>query len=177
MKLSFHKSLRAAALVNRFKFGALGALALLLIAAIVPQRIIAQNAGQLIFTPTGKELIQVIPPNTAAIAYVSVAAMRDGAQYVYNVPLTGFTLVMAEEQSVATLNPAGTLAAGTVTMPPTLYDGKVVTIFSSADVTALTLSTSNGATFVPAQAPFTLSANTSRSYVYDLANNQWHRFQ
>lgn len=140
-------------------------------------RVVAQNAGQLIFTPTGKELIQVIPPSTAAIAYVPLSALRDGAQYVYNVPLTGFTLVMTAEQSVVSLNPAGTLAAGTVTLPPTLYDGKIVTIFSSQIITALTLNTSNSATFVPA-APTTFAAvNGSVSFVYDLALNQWHRFQ
>jgi hypothetical protein len=138
---------------------------------------IAQNAGQLIFTPTGQELVQVIPPNTAAIAYVPLAALRDGAQYVYNVPLTGFTIVMTAEQSVVSLNPAGGIATGTITMPPTLYDGKIVTIGSSqAITTTLTLNTSNGATFVPA-APTTLAANVSVSFIYDKANNQWHRFQ
>jgi hypothetical protein len=166
------------AISKTFRAFVLGALALgAVLAAVLPLRSIAQNAGQLIFTPTGQELIQVIPPNTAAIAYVPLAAVRDGAQYVYNVPLTGFTIVMTAEQSVVSLNPAGTLATGTVTLPPTLYDGKIATIFSSADVTLLTVNTSNGATFAPAAPAAILTANTSRSYIYDKANNQWHRFQ
>lgn len=138
---------------------------------------IAQNAGQLIFTPTGQELVQVIPPNTAAIAYVSLAAMRDGAQYSFQAPLTGTTIVMAAETSVLSLNPAGTLAALTITMPPTLYDGKIVTIFSSQILTALTLNTSNSATFVPAAPTATTVVNTAYSFIYDKALNQWHRFQ
>lgn len=149
----------------------------LLVGAIGADRAAAQNAGQQIFTPTGKELIQVIPPNTAAIAYMSVSGLRDGAQYVYNVPLTGFTLVMLPEQSVVSLNPAGTLATGTITMPPATTDGKIVSIFSSQIITALTINTSNGATFVPAVVTTLAAANNSVSYIYDLANNQWHRFQ
>lgn len=166
MKLCFRNLLLAASLM----------IGVLLCAIGPTQRAFAQNAGQLLFTPTGKELVQVIPPSTAAIAYVPLAMLRDGAQYVYNVPLTGFTLVMTAEQSVVSLNPAGTLATGTVTLPPTLYDGKIVSIFSSQTITALTLNTSNSATFVPAVVT-TLAAGSSVSYIYDLANNQWHRFQ
>jgi hypothetical protein len=155
----------------------LAAGAALALVAFGMERSAAQNAGQVQLTPTGKELIQIYPPGTAASVYMSVAALRDGAQWVYNVPLTGFTLVMAAEQSVVSLNPAGTLAAGTVTLPPTTVDGKIATIFSSQIITALTLNTSNSATFVPA-APTTFAAvNGSVSFVYDKALNQWHRFQ
>lgn len=137
----------------------------------------AQSNTQLQFTPTGKELIELTPPGSATFVYVPLAAVRDGGQYVYATPLTGTTTVMTAEQSVAAFNPAGTLAALTVTLPPTLYDGKIVTIFSSQIITTLTLNTSNSATFVPA-APTTLaSANLSISFIYDKANNQWHRFQ
>jgi len=147
-----------------------------LIAVFLSAAAFAQSSQQLLFTPTGKELIELTPPGSATLAYVPLAAVRDGGQYVYNVPLTGFTIVMAAEQSVVSLNPAGTLATGTVTLPPTLYDGKIVSIFSSAAITALTLNTSNSATFVPAVVT-TLAANASVSYIYDKANNQWHRFQ
>jgi len=155
---------------------ALAIAVVMLAVLVVPGR--AQNAGQLQFTTTGKELIQIYPPNTAANVFVPVSALRDGAQYVYNVPLTGFTLVMTAEQSVVSLNPAGTLPAGTVTLPPTLVDGKIVSIFSSQIITSMTLNTSNGATFVPAfGTTFFASVNLSVSFIYDKANNQWHRFQ
>lgn len=144
--------------------------------AVGINRGIAQNAGQYLFTPTGKELIQVIPPNTAAIAYTSISSLRDGRMWVYNVPITGFTLTLTVDQSVTSLNPAGTLASGTIVFPATGVDGKSVSIWSSQTITALTLSTTNGATFVPA-APTTIAAAAQLEFVYDLANNQWHRFQ
>lgn len=139
-------------------------------------RLQAQNAGQVQQTVTGSELVQIIPSNTAAIVYTSTSSLRDGRMWVYNAPLTGFTLTMTDVQSVVSLNPAGTIAAGTIVLPPTLTDGKTVSIFTSQTITALTLSTSNSATFVPA-AVTTLAANASVEYVYDKANNQWHRFQ
>lgn len=147
-----------------------------LVALLVGSNVEAQNAGQVQYTPTGAEMVQIYPSGTAANVYVPLASLRDGVQGSYNVPLTGFTRVMAPEQSVLTLDPAGTLATGTVTLPATLSDGKVVTIFSSQTITALTINTSNGATFVPAVVT-TLAANASVSYWYDKALNQWHRFQ
>jgi hypothetical protein len=136
----------------------------------------AQSSDQLLYTPTGKELIQLTPPGSATNAYVPLAAVRDGAQYVYTVPLTGFTITMTTEQSVLSLNPAGTLATGLITLPATLYDGKIVTVFSTQVVTTLSWATSNSATFVPS-APTTIAANGSLSFIYDKTNNQWHRFQ
>jgi hypothetical protein len=136
----------------------------------------AQSPQQLLYTPTGKEMIELTPPGSATYAYIPLSAVRDGAQYVYNVPPSGFTITMTAEQSVLSLNPAATLATGLVTLPPALYDGKIVTIFSTQTVTVLSMSAANSATFVPA-APGTIAANTALSFIYDKANNQWHRFQ
>lgn len=168
--------------LNIRAFLAAGALAALLsLGSFAINRGLAQNAGNVQFTPTGTEMIQIYPAGTAANVFVPLASFRDGAQWIYNVPLTGFTIVMTAEQSVVSLNPAGTLATGTVTMPPTLYDGKIVSIFSSQIITSLTLNTSNSATFVPAAGTglFGALANggVSVSFIYDKALNQWHRFQ
>lgn len=140
-------------------------------------RVGAQNAGQTINTLLGNELVEIKSQtnNTTAFSYTTTANLRDGRQWLYQVPLTGFSITMTVSQSVVSLNPAGTLATGTIVMPPTGFDGKTVTIFSTQIVTALTLSTSNSATFAPA-AVTALAANVPVSYVYDLANNQWHRF-
>lgn len=140
--------------------------------------VVAQNANQVILTMLGSELIQVQSPvnNTAAIAYTSVASLRDGRMWVYLAPLTGFTLALTPLQSAVSLNPAGTIAAGTVTLPATTVDGKVASIFTSNTITALTINTTNSATFVPAVVT-TLTAGSTVSYVYDKANNQWHRIQ
>lgn len=158
-------------------------ISMLLVALALPsllamsERAQAQANNQLLYTPTGKEMIELTPPGSATFAYVPLAAVRDGAQYSFSAPLTGATIVMTAEQSIISVNPAGTLAALTITLPPTLYDGKIVTIFSSQILTALTLNTSNGATFVPAAPTAVAAANTAYSFIYDKANNQWHRFQ
>lgn len=136
----------------------------------------SQNANQVLLTMLGSELIQVIPANTAAISYTTVASLRDGRMYVANVPLTGFTLTMTPLQSVVSLNPAGTLAAGTIVLPATLVDGKTVGIYTTQTITALTLSTSNTATFTPT-AVTTLTANSHVSYVYSVAANTWYRIE
>lgn len=136
----------------------------------------AQNQFQTIATLLGTELVEIRPAGSAYSAFTTVANLRDGRMYLYNAPLTGFAITMTVSQSVVSLNPAGTLATGTITLPPTAFDGKTVTIFSSQTITALTINTSNGATFVPAVVT-TLAANASVAYVYDLANNQWHRYE
>lgn len=140
----------------------------------------AQNSSTYPQIPTllGNELVQIQSRtnNTAAITYTTTANLRDGRGWIYQVPLTGFSITMTVAQSIVALNPAGTLATGAIVMPPTQDDGKTVTFFSTAIVTALTVTTSNSATFAPAVVT-ALAANVPISYVYDLANNQWHRFQ
>lgn len=156
--------------------------ACLLVAAILAiapaARAISQSTNQVIMTLLGTEQIQVYSQvnNTAAIAYTTTASLRDGRMYLYNVPVTSFTITLTPTQSAVILNPAGTLAAGAIVMPPTGVDGKLVTIYTTQTITALTLSTSNSATFTPA-AITTLAANTSVAYVYNLAGNVWYRMQ
>lgn len=132
-----------------------------------------QSADQIIYTLAGSELVQVQPANTAAVAYTTVSNLRDGRGYIYNVPLTGFTITMNVRQSAVSLNPAGTLATGTVTLPPTTFDGKFVTIFTTQTITSLTLAVSNTATVNTAVT--TLAANATVGYIYSLADNKWYR--
>ena len=161
-------------MTRKLKIGAF--FGLLLAYGVAASYGIAQNAGQVLTTLLGNELVQVQSQvnNTAAIAYTTTANLRDGRMWVYNVPLTGFTITMTVSQSAVSLNPAGTLATGTIVLPPTTFDGKVVSIFTTQTITALTISTSNGATFAPAVVT-TLAAGTSVSYVYSLAGSVWHR--
>jgi hypothetical protein len=138
---------------------------------------LAQNTGQVLATLLGSELIQLTSPTntTAAITYTTTANIRDGRDYVYNVPLTGATISLAVVKSALSLNPAGTIAALTVNLPPTTFDGKIVSIFTTQTITALTLATTNGATI---NTPVTtLAANATVAYVYDLATTTWYRIQ
>jgi hypothetical protein len=135
----------------------------------------AQNAGQTLSTLVGTELfpVQSSINSTAAITYASVNQVRNSRGWVYAAPASG-TLTMTTAQSAVSLNPSGTISAYTVVLPPTPQDGAVVSIFTSATITTLTLSTSDSSTFVPTKVT-TLTAGSSVGYVYDNANNVWHR--
>jgi hypothetical protein len=92
--------------------------------------------------------------------------------YDYQVPTTGFSYTFGT-YNVLILNPAGTLATGTITMPANPVDGMTVTFSSTQEITSLTLA-GNGATInntisglVPGQ---------SMSYIYRSASTSWFVF-
>jgi hypothetical protein len=92
-------------------------------------------------------------------------------QYDYQVPTTGFTYTFAAGTTVLVMNPAGTLATGTITMPAAPADGMTITFSSTKQITALTLA-GNGATIV---SPVTLlPANQATTYVYRLSSTTWY---
>jgi hypothetical protein len=96
-------------------------------------------------------------------------------QYDYQAPTTGFSYTFAAGTNVLVMNPAGTLATGTITMPASPADGMTITFSSSQQITALTVqgntgqSMSNAVTFLPAK--------TAASYVYRLSNTTWYPMQ
>ena len=154
-------------------FGILGAL----VAGALGVAYAEVSPNQVINTLTGTEYVEIISPvnTTAALAFAPVASLRDGRSYVYGTPSTGFTLTMGVNQSAVSLNPAGSLSTGAIVLPPTTFDAKIVSIFSTQAISTLTLSVSNGATI---NTPVTsLTANQSVEYVYDLATTTWYRIQ
>ena len=89
------------------------------------------------------------------------------------VPITGFSITIANNTSTLLLNPAGTLASGTIALPTTPFDGMEVQVATSQTITALTVTSSqtiNGA-------PTTLTANTGFKYIYHLAATTWYRLR
>ena len=96
-------------------------------------------------------------------------------QYDYQTPTTGFSYTFAAGTQVLVMNPAGTLATGTITMPASPSDGMTITFSSSQQITALTVqgntgqSMSNAVTFLPGK--------TAASYVYRLSNTTWYPTQ
>lgn len=92
--------------------------------------------------------------------------------YAYQVLTTGFSYTFAAGTQTLVINPAGTLATGTVTMPASPVDGMVITITSTQQVTALTVVGNSGQTVVGA--PAQLAANSPVSFVYRLANTTWY---
>jgi hypothetical protein len=91
----------------------------------------------------------------------------------YLQPATGFAVTIGPGVSDLILDPAGTLAAGAVTMPVGPGDRQKITVATSHTITALTVSANPGQTI--AGAPTTLVANTSFQYRYKASNSTWYR--
>ena len=91
--------------------------------------------------------------------------------YDYQTPTTGFSYTFAAGTQTLVMNPAGTLAAGTITMPASPSDGMTITFSSTKQITAVTLNGNTGQTVVGGVSY--LPANTAVAYVYRSANTSW----
>jgi trimeric autotransporter adhesin len=87
-------------------------------------------------------------------------------------PATGFTYTVPNGTASALINPAGTLATGTINMPAVPTDGQKLTIASSQQITALTMS-GNGNTLLGALV--TIGANGFATWQYRASNTTWFR--
>ena len=96
-------------------------------------------------------------------------------QYDYQAPTTGFSYTFAAGTNVLVMNPAGTLATGTITMPASPADGMTITFSSTKTITALTVNANTGQSIVGA--PTTLPANQAGGYVYRLSNTTWYPYE
>jgi hypothetical protein len=94
-------------------------------------------------------------------------------------PVAGFAITIGVGVRTLLLTPAGVLATGTITLPAGAVDCQEVTITSSAEITALTVSPNAGQS-VNAP-PTTLVPRTTGpygySFIYDLAATTWFRTQ
>ena len=92
--------------------------------------------------------------------------------YDYQAPATGFSYTFAAGTQVLVMNPAGTLATGTITMPASPSDGMTITFSSSQQITALTLNGNTGQSIVGAVT--FLPAKTGVTYVYRSTGTTWY---
>lgn len=104
---------------------------------------------------------------------VRVPAGLLGAVAVDAAPLTGTSITVAAGTSKLMLNPAGTIAALTVVLPPatSLVDGQSFNIYSTQTVTALTVTAGTGTTIVPTIT--TVTAAAPIRLVYSAAGAKW----
>lgn len=92
--------------------------------------------------------------------------------YAVNTPTTGFSLTIPANQAFTELTPAGTLAAGTITLPSIFPLGGRLEVFSTQTVTALTVAAPSGFTLV-GTAVTTIAANGT--IAYRLIGTTWCR--
>jgi hypothetical protein len=105
---------------------------------------------------------------------ITIEAIADQSA-VRDVPTTGFSYTVPNQVNIVVLDPAGTLATGTVVLPAAPIDRQTVRVASSQIITALTVSPSAGQTLKGA--PTTLAANTSVAWIYFSATSTWYRLQ
>lgn len=99
--------------------------------------------------------------------------------YYYQVPLTGFAITIPNSVTTLILEPAGTLATGTVTLPTAPTDGQVVRITSTQTITALTVSVASTQTVRNAPTTFvpSLTGLMGYEFIFVLSNATWYRVQ
>jgi hypothetical protein len=93
--------------------------------------------------------------------------------YDYQTPATAFAYTFAAGTQNLVMNPAGTLAAGTITMPATPADGMTIRFSTSQAITALVVAANTGQSIVSAVT--TLAAGGGAVYIYRLSNTTWYR--
>jgi len=93
-------------------------------------------------------------------------------QYDYQVLTTAFSYTFAAGTNVLVINPAGTLATGTITMPAAPADGMTISFSSTQAITALTVAGNTGQSIVGN--PTTMNAGGAVTLVYRLSNTSWY---
>ena len=109
---------------------------------------------------------------------VSRGALSASAGYAENslqtsVPAAGANVTIPNNCSLDILQPAGTLATLTVTMPAAPVVHQVVRVLSTQTITTLTVAANTGQTIVGM--PTTLAQNGAFAYIYH--GTQWFRMQ
>jgi len=102
--------------------------------------------------------------------YTHSSAEIDKTYQIYT-PATLATVTMSAGQSRAILNPAGTIAVLTVTLPPTPVDGQIAGIAFTQIVSALTVNAPGGATV--AAAPTSAAVDTNFRFLYQASSTTW----
>jgi len=137
---------------------------------VIPQ---VQSIGQ-------ADLVQIVPNGvpTASAVYAPAGAVAGIDLYSYQVPLTGFSITVPAHTSLLYLNPAGTLATGTITMEAAPSDGQRVCFEDTQTQTAVTISANTGQTMLTSiglGAVTAFVANTRYCYFFNRSLAGWIR--
>lgn len=127
------------------------------------------------------DLVQVIPNGapSAQSVYQAVGAVAGVENYSYQIPLTAFTITVANQITFLYLNPAGTLDTGTLTMQARPSDGQKFTLETSQTQTAITVQANTGQTLAAGTfglaTPTALVANTKYQWMFIQSLGTWVR--
>lgn len=136
---------------------------------------------------SGGDQLPIYVPNNGDARKVSVNQLLQYFQTTFASPTvatnlftpgTGFNVAVptpVSEQQWMVIQPAGTLAAGTITLPLNTGtpDGTQVLVTTTQEITAFTLATNGAANAYGA--PTTLAANAFFTMRFYQATNSWYR--
>jgi hypothetical protein len=97
--------------------------------------------------------------------------------YQFVVPTTGFWANVTPGKSRIIFNPAGTLASGNITLPNAAVDGTIISVHSSATITAFGANSLQSGTVVKPNTAITLAAGTAVDYFYHATENTWYKIR
>lgn len=140
-------------------------------------------------TLTGADQIPVYSASNGDARKASLTTLLDWIETTWMSPdyqrvtasptLAGFTLALPTTASslFVLLTPTGTMATGTITLPPAsgAADGQEIIVYSTQEITVLTLAL-NGATAVSG-APSGVNANSSLTLRFDAPSATWFTIQ
>ena len=129
------------------------------------------NSGQVVGNFGGMMTGFNIPAYQIQVTFKGAEA---NSGYSKQVPVTGFTISVGLSVSQLLLDPAGTLATGTINFPSAPVDGQKLTISSTTIITALTLAYAGGTIKNPVT---TLAAGQAVGWQYVVGNTTWYRIQ
>lgn len=123
---------------------------------------------------TGAELLETVQGgSTVRTSGTQLSRLARRGVYSLSAPATGFSVTVDPGTDALVLNPAGTLATGTVVFPLNPEDGDRLRIATTQTVTALTLTAGTGDTIV--NPVTTLAANGFVQFLYQLSSRKWFR--
>ncbi|CAB4129311.1 hypothetical protein UFOVP112_409 [uncultured Caudovirales phage] len=112
--------------------------------------------------------------NVTGNLITSGARIDSGYQYL-GTPSTGFSQAVTFGKSRLVIDPAATLATGTVTLPANAVDGTIISVHSTAQITALTVNSAAGV--VKPAAAFQLSAGSGADFFWHAVESTWYKIR
>ena len=123
---------------------------------------------------TGSEEFEAVQSGVSVkLTATQVRAFSHTETITFRAVSNGFSETFGASKEVMILNNAGTLAAGTVTMPASPLNGQVAHLTAAMTVTALTVSPNAGQSIVGA--PTTIGPALPVAFIYRSANTTWYR--
>lgn len=138
---------------------------------LTPTEYISTSNGGAAVNWAVRPIIRLVSASADWIA--GLVTRAEFAAYVYSAPLTGATVTLSEDQHRLLIDPAATIAALNVVLPPSPADQDQFALSTSRTITLMTVTAPGGAAVNGGSQM--LTANGGMAWVYRAANTRWYR--